>query len=221
MFGIGWTEMLVIGVVALIVIGPKDLPMLMSRIGKFVGQIRRMGSEFQREINRSTGLDQITDLRKTITEPLKKTAAEIKSEFNRTSSSGKVEPTGIVKPDPGVDSVVADIHRRAGLPPPGSPEAKAAVAARKPAGTKPIESPAPLEAIAPAYKPKRKPRANAAKPAAVAVVADPPAQAEMSLAIADEPLKTGAVAADAPKAADVKRPPKPRTPKPKPEATDG
>ena len=71
MFGIGWTEMLVLGVVALIVIGPKDLPVLMNRLGKAVATIRRMGSEFQREINKTTGLDQITDLRKSITEPLK------------------------------------------------------------------------------------------------------------------------------------------------------
>jgi sec-independent protein translocase protein TatB len=73
MFGIGWTEMLVLGVVALIVIGPKDLPVLMNRLGKAVSAIRRMGTEFQREINKTTGLDQITDLRRSITEPLKQT----------------------------------------------------------------------------------------------------------------------------------------------------
>ena len=37
MLGVGWTEMLVIGVVALIVIGPKDLPMMMQRLGKVIG----------------------------------------------------------------------------------------------------------------------------------------------------------------------------------------
>ena len=67
MFGLGWTEMLVIGVVALIVIGPKDLPVLMNRMGKFVSSIRRMGSDFQREINKASVLDTITDLRKSIT----------------------------------------------------------------------------------------------------------------------------------------------------------
>ena len=40
MLGVGWTEMLVIGVVALIVIGPKDLPVMMGRIGKFAATIR-------------------------------------------------------------------------------------------------------------------------------------------------------------------------------------
>ena len=71
MFGIGWTEMLVLGVVALIVIGPKDLPVVMNRLGKMVNSVRRMGSEFQRELNKATGLNEITDLRRSITAPLK------------------------------------------------------------------------------------------------------------------------------------------------------
>ena len=95
MFGVGWTEMLVIGVVALIVIGPKDLPVVMNRLGKVVGTIRRMGSEFQREINKTTGLDQITDLRRSITEPLQQTAAEITREFNKMTATGAVEPSGV------------------------------------------------------------------------------------------------------------------------------
>ena len=100
MFGIGWTEMLVLGVVALIVIGPKDLPVVMNRLGKMVNSIRRMGSEFQRELNKATGLNEITDLRRSITEPLKQTAAEIRSEFNKPTATGgvglRIEPAGAV-----------------------------------------------------------------------------------------------------------------------------
>ncbi len=110
MFGIGWTEMLVLGVVALIVIGPKDLPVVMNRMGKILGSIRRMGTEFQRELNKASGLDQVTELRRSITAPLKQTADEIRSEFNKTSSSGKVEPSGAIKPkNPGEESVVETI----------------------------------------------------------------------------------------------------------------
>src|SRR4051812_22849905 len=98
MLGVGWTEMLIIGVVALIVIGPKDLPVVMNRLGKAIATIRRMGSEFQREINKSTGLDQITDLRKSITEPLKQTAAEIRNEFNKPLAGGGFTPSGTIKP---------------------------------------------------------------------------------------------------------------------------
>jgi sec-independent protein translocase protein TatB len=151
MLGVGWMEMLVIGVVALVVIGPKDLPVVMGRLGKAVATIRRMGQEFQREINKTTGLDQITDLRRSITEPIKQTAAEITREFNRPLAGGGVEPTGIIKPaDPKSESVVREIHDTLGVYPPKflpdpKPEAKA------------VESPAPVEAIAPVKK-TRKPR---------------------------------------------------------------
>jgi sec-independent protein translocase protein TatB len=116
MLGLGWTEMLVIGVVALIVIGPKDLPVVMGRIGKFVGQIRRMGNEFQREINRTTGLDEVRNLRNSITSPLKKTAEEIRKEFNTMTPSGP-KPSGAIKPaDPKVESVVDELRSAAGMP---------------------------------------------------------------------------------------------------------
>src|SRR3569623_258917 len=118
MFGVGWTEMLLVGVVALVVIGPKDLPVVMKQLGKVVGTIRRMGSEFQRELNKTTGLDQLTDLRRSITEPLKQTAAEITREFNRVSTDGTTGPTGIVAPkSPESESVVAEIHERVGMSP--------------------------------------------------------------------------------------------------------
>lgn len=117
MLGLGWTEMLVIGVVALIVIGPKDLPVVMGRLGKFMGQIRRMGNEFQREINRTTGLDEVRNLRNSITSPLKKTAEEIRKEFNTMTPSGP-QPSGIIKPaDPKVESVVDELRSAAGMPP--------------------------------------------------------------------------------------------------------
>src|SRR5436190_23678339 len=113
MFGIGWTEMLLIGVVALIVIGPKDLPVVMNRLGKAVSSIRKMGGEFQREINKASGLDTITDLRKSITEPLKQTATQIRNEFNKPLANGAVEPSGVIKPkDPKVESVVDEIHEK-------------------------------------------------------------------------------------------------------------
>jgi sec-independent protein translocase protein TatB len=48
MFDIGWTELLVIGIVALIVVGPKDLPGMFRTLGKFTAKARRMAGEFQR-----------------------------------------------------------------------------------------------------------------------------------------------------------------------------
>jgi sec-independent protein translocase protein TatB len=116
MLGLGWTEMLVIGVVALIVIGPKDLPVVMGRIGKIVGQIRRMGNDFQREINRTTGLDEVRNLRNSITSPLKKTADEIRKEFNTMTPTGP-KPSGAITPaDPKAESIVDELRTAAGLP---------------------------------------------------------------------------------------------------------
>lgn len=48
MFGMGWTEILVIGVVALVVVGPKELPGLFRNVGQFVGKARGMAREFSR-----------------------------------------------------------------------------------------------------------------------------------------------------------------------------
>ena len=48
MFDFGFGELLVIGVVALIIIGPKDLPGVFRQLGRFTGKIRRMAREFSR-----------------------------------------------------------------------------------------------------------------------------------------------------------------------------
>ncbi len=207
MFGLGWTELLVIGVVALIVIGPKDLPVVMNRIGKAVSAIRKMGNEFQREINKATGLDEIRDLRKSITEPLKQTAAEIRGEFNKPLTGGGVAPSGAIKPkDPKVESVVDEIHEKVGMSPPSTgpapqpytpftkeaqdkyraEQAKPAAATRAAEIPKHVESPAPVEAIAPA--PAKKPRAPR-KPK-VQAVADTPASAPLDLLDGVPPIKT-------------------------------
>lgn len=138
MLGLGWTEMLVIGVMALIFIGPKDLPVVMNRIGKLAGQIRRMGGEFQREINKTTGLDEVRNLRSSITAPLKKTTDEIRKEFNAMTPTG-TKPSGVLKPaDPKVESVVDEIKAQAGMTAPKTADQVAAEAGFKPAGPAPV-----------------------------------------------------------------------------------
>ena len=62
MFDLGWSEMLVILVVALLVIGPKDLPKVARQIGRWTGKARAMAREFQRsfdEMAREAELEEI------------------------------------------------------------------------------------------------------------------------------------------------------------------
>lgn len=51
MFDLGWAELLVIGIVALIVVGPKDLPVLFRKVGQFVGKAKGMAREFSTAMN--------------------------------------------------------------------------------------------------------------------------------------------------------------------------
>lgn len=51
MFGIGGTELLVILVVALVVLGPKSVPQIARTLGKAMGEFRRVSTEFQRTLN--------------------------------------------------------------------------------------------------------------------------------------------------------------------------
>lgn len=59
MFGVGFTEILAIGVIALIVIGPKDLPKIAQQIGRFVNDMKRGRDEFVNQLHRSNPLDEI------------------------------------------------------------------------------------------------------------------------------------------------------------------
>ena len=64
MFDIGWMELLLIGVVALIVVGPKELPVLFRTVGRYMGKARGMAREFQRSMEQAadeSGLKEATD----------------------------------------------------------------------------------------------------------------------------------------------------------------
>jgi sec-independent protein translocase protein TatB len=226
MLGVGWTEMLVIGVVALIVIGPKDLPVVMRQIGRYAGMIRRMGSEFQRELNKTTGLDEVRNLRNSITAPLKQTTDEIRREFNALSSTGTVKPSGAIKPaDPKAESVVDEIKAAAGLTPAkldtAEPTAapvmmaKEPVKAKRPAKAKAAPT-SPLTATnLPDLSPKdasplKAAPAESAKPSPVAS-----SKAKLKAAStkpAEKVTRVKPIASVAEKAAPLKAAPKPKVP---------
>lgn len=64
MFDIGWSELLVIGVVALIAIGPKELPGVLRMVGQWAGKVRRMASEFQGQFQEAMREAEMADLKK-------------------------------------------------------------------------------------------------------------------------------------------------------------
>lgn len=84
MFDIGWSELLIIAAVAIIFVGPKDLPRMMRTIGRYVTKVRSMAREFQssfEDLARETELEElrkeVTGIRDAATAPLKKLQQEI------------------------------------------------------------------------------------------------------------------------------------------------
>ena len=64
--GIGGFELLVIGIVALLVVGPKDLPLLLRRVGQFVGKARAMANEFRASFDDLARESELEELRKEV-----------------------------------------------------------------------------------------------------------------------------------------------------------
>src|SRR6266850_6882972 len=64
MFDISWGELLLIGVVALLVIGPKELPTVLRTVGQWMTKIRRMASEFQGQFQEAMREAEMADLKK-------------------------------------------------------------------------------------------------------------------------------------------------------------
>ncbi|HVV92637.1 MAG TPA: Sec-independent protein translocase protein TatB [Hyphomicrobiales bacterium] len=68
MFDIGWSELLLIAVVAVVVIGPKDLPVALRSLGRTIRGIRRMASDFQSQFNEALREAELDDLRREVSE---------------------------------------------------------------------------------------------------------------------------------------------------------
>jgi len=66
MFDISWSEFLLIGIVALIVIGPKELPAVMRTLGQWTRKVRSMASEFQNQFQEAMREAEMTDLKKQV-----------------------------------------------------------------------------------------------------------------------------------------------------------
>ncbi len=146
MFDIGWGEMVVIGIVALIAIGPKELPTVLRTMGQWMGKIRRMAGEFQGQFQEAMREAEIADLKK---------------QFDDAANSVTSAASGVTSFDPlaetrkEVESAL-DFHSDAGSKPAATPADASTPAAtpadaQLPAETAPVTldlpppEPAPLD----------------------------------------------------------------------------
>ncbi len=122
MFDIGWSELVVIGIVALIVIGPKELPGVLRAVGQWVGKIRRMAADFQGQFQEAMREADVADLKRQFDEaanaatnvtsgfenPLETARKEIESTFEQgthdegavAASASAPSESGAVNPPP-------------------------------------------------------------------------------------------------------------------------
>lgn len=148
MFDIAWSEMLVIGAVALVVIGPKDLPKALRSVGEAVGKIRRMASEFQGQFNDAMREAELHDIKKQVEEVGGSVQAATKVDFNpiqtiRDELKGPAAAPDAPVPEPQIPlpdlpPPVSSADIAAELAPPPAepvPPALAAAEAAKPAKT--------------------------------------------------------------------------------------
>ncbi|MBA3049940.1 MAG: Sec-independent protein translocase protein TatB [Alphaproteobacteria bacterium] len=134
--GIGGFEILVVGIVALLVVGPKDLPLLMRKIGKVMARARAMANEFRSSFDEMARQSELDELRKEVQAlrtgqgmvPLGAEAdaafREIRDDLNRPLD----EPVMLAAPDEWPDSppVMAPLEAE----PEPAPKAKAKAAPR-------------------------------------------------------------------------------------------
>ena len=146
MFDIGWSEILVIIVVAIVVVGPKELPRLMGTFGRYAGKLRRAAAEFQRQFDDAIRDTEMAEVKKAMESVRAETAS-----LNQPVMLPKVDtPASPTTPAP--------------VPPPAAMTTPPAVATAQPtAETK--TKPKPPRKRAASTKPKSGSRKRTKKPA--------------------------------------------------------
>jgi sec-independent protein translocase protein TatB len=133
MFNFGWGELVVIGIVALIAIGPKELPTVLRTLGQWMGKVRRMANEFQGQFQEALREAEFADL--------KKHADDITSSV---SELGQIDPIGDMQ---------KDVERTFDETPPVEPPAEAATEVAATPAVLPDASPAPPDVEMPPPEP--------------------------------------------------------------------
>ena len=85
MFDIGFSELLVIGVVALIVIGPQKLPRVARTVGHLLGRLQRYVSDVKADINREIELEELRKMRDSMQKAASEMQSSVDAELNKTA----------------------------------------------------------------------------------------------------------------------------------------
>jgi sec-independent protein translocase protein TatB len=127
MFDIDWEKLVVIGIVALIVIGPKELPTVMRSLGQWMGKIRRMAAEFQGQFQEALREAELADLKKqagditnsvtdfTNFDPMANAQKEMERAFMpeaQKAAEPSAEAVDLVRPEPAAAADPATPHLR-------------------------------------------------------------------------------------------------------------
>ncbi|MEK7245884.1 MAG: Sec-independent protein translocase protein TatB, partial [Pseudomonadota bacterium] len=137
---IGWQELLVIGVVALIVIGPKDMPTAIRAVSRWAAKARVLAREFQQ------GIDEV--VREAELQDVKKNIEDVQTLDLRNEIAKTVDPTGEVAKSLDLGEVEKTLDDTA-----------RALTYEPPAGEAPADAPAPVSSpsVAPGTMPSEKP----------------------------------------------------------------
>ncbi len=129
MLDLGWSELLIIGVAALIVVGPKDLPKMLRTLGQYAGRAKGIAREFQRSMDeaaRQADLEELKDVKDSL-DDLRQEQYKMQREMGQSFLEGSSKTKKTVNPmtEPKSDSPKEMASE---------PEAEAPEAAEPPAG---------------------------------------------------------------------------------------
>lgn len=118
MIDLSWSHILLVVVVALVVVGPKDLPKLMRTVGRWMGKARAMADQFRKSFDEMTRQAELHELRAEIealrsTRPLADVQAELSKPILPAEMTSKPAPPPAPPPDSGKPEAAAEAPKPA------------------------------------------------------------------------------------------------------------
>ena len=114
MFDIGFSELMVIGIVALIVIGPEKLPKVARTLGHLLGRAQRYVNDVKSDINREIQLDELKKLQSEVTESARSLEDSVRKEFETARATVEVPAQAAVAE---LNDAAQQVAQTAAVPP--------------------------------------------------------------------------------------------------------